>query len=161
MDSNKTGTGNIGFFAIPVLQQVMVHVQFDDFVVAADPCASTPMLFTLASQTGLMATCFIQTQQMLQNWRRSRRCQSPSRSKWTISNTLYEPEVFPEGSDLLWAWKWATDHPAEAADIVSRARALADMHLSKLGQICYTVCLFHEYSKLMTEYESMPELLLT
>ncbi len=71
----------------------------------------------------------------------------------------YEPEVFPEGSDLLWAWKWATDHPAEAADIVSRARALADVHLSELGQMCYTVRLFHEYSKLMTDRESIPELL--
>ena len=70
----------------------------------------------------------------------------------------YEPEVFPEGSDLLWAWKWATDHPAEAANIVSRARALADMHLSELGQMCYTVRLFHEYSKLMTDRESIPEL---
>ena len=71
----------------------------------------------------------------------------------------YEPEVFPEGSDLLWAWKWATDHPAEAAEIVSRARALADAHLSELGQMCYTVRLLHEYSKLMTDRGSIPELM--
>ena len=32
------GLANIAYFAIPVLQQVMAHVQFDDFVVAAQPC---------------------------------------------------------------------------------------------------------------------------
>ena len=42
---------------------------------------------------------------------------------------------------------------------MSRARALADMHLSELGQMCYTVRLFHEYSKLMTHRESIPELM--
>ena len=42
------GTGNIGFFAIPVLQQVMVHVHFDDFVVAADPCELLQALMLLS-----------------------------------------------------------------------------------------------------------------
>ena len=73
----------------------------------------------------------------------------------------YEPEVFPEGSDLLCAWKWAPDHQAEAADIniVSRAKALADMQFSELSQMCYTVCLFHDYSTLMTDRKSIPELI--
>ena len=70
----------------------------------------------------------------------------------------YEPASFPEGSNLLWAWQWAHEHPAEAADIVSKARAFADLHLSELGQMCYTVRLFHEYSKLMADRESIPEL---
>ena len=42
---------------------------------------------------------------------------------------------------------------------MSRTRALADMHLSELGQMCYTVHLFHEYSKLMTDRKSIPELI--
>ena len=41
---------------------------------------------------------------------------------------------------------------------MSKARAFADFHLSELGQMCYTVRLFHEYSKLMADRESIPEL---
>lgn len=43
---------------------------------------------------------------------------------------------------------------------MSRAKDLADFHLSELGQTCYTVRLFHEYSKLMTDRDSIPELML-
>ena len=43
--------GNIGYFAIPVLKQVMMHVQFDDFVVAADPCE--PLHALVAELLGL------------------------------------------------------------------------------------------------------------
>ena len=41
---------------------------------------------------------------------------------------------------------------------MSKARAFADLHLSELGQTCYTVRLFHEYSKLMTDRGRIPEL---
>ena len=43
---------------------------------------------------------------------------------------------------------------------MSKATALADFHLSELGQTCYTVRLFHEYSKLMTDRDSIPGLML-
>ena len=41
---------------------------------------------------------------------------------------------------------------------MSKARAFADLHLSELGQMCYTVRLFHEYSKLMADRDSIPDL---
>eukprot|EP00891_Asterochloris_glomerata_P003615 jgi/Astpho2/3615/Aster-06908 len=278
---NKTGIvhqGNIGYFVIPVLQQVMEHVQFDDFVVAAEPydkplvghlrppfpylsyCslrgrgAVMPMPESLrpaafggkpsragANDTRDPRAVFLGSATGWQNGRRQAVCRSGAKhpqalytgiTSWHnvltrsqnvaelesftkepkslqeqvdgfrhiiyvdgycaalrlrdllssdctvlyltspeelwysnliipwqhVIPVVYEPGFFPEGSNLLWAANWAQDHPAEAADIVSKARAFADLHLSELGQMCYTVRLFHEYSKLMTDRESIPEL---
>ena len=72
---------------------------------------------------------------------------------------LYEPELWPEGSNLHEAWGWVSQHPAEAAQIVDNARAFSQTHFTRLGQTCYVVRLLHEYSKLMSDRDQIPELL--
>ncbi len=72
---------------------------------------------------------------------------------------LYEPDLWPEGSNLHEAWVWASQHPAEAAKIVGNARAFSQTHFTRLGQTCYVVRLLHEYSKLMSDRDQLPELL--
>ena len=67
--------------------------------------------------------------------------------------------MWPEGSNLHEAWMWASRHPAEAAKIVRSARAFSQLHFTRLAQTCYVVHLLHEYSKLMSDRDQVPELL--
>ena len=67
--------------------------------------------------------------------------------------------MWPEGSNLHDVWVWASQHPAEAAKIVGNARAFSQTHFTQLGQTCFVVRLLHEYSKLMSDRDRIPELL--
>ena len=67
--------------------------------------------------------------------------------------------MWPEGSNLHDVWVWASQHPAEAANIVGNARAFSQTHFTKLGQTCYVVRLLHEYSKLINDRDQIRELI--
>ena len=70
----------------------------------------------------------------------------------------YEPARWPDGTDLYEAWSWVNAHPDAAANIVRNAKAFSELHFTVLGQTCYVVRLLHEYSKLFTNLERLPEL---